>query len=278
MNATVARGENGRAASPHGTLVVQSHRTPLPYAWIERCLASVRVWCARHGYAYRFIGDELFARLPTALRDKTRKQLVVATDLARLLVLQEKLREGYHTVLWIDADVLVISPTLLVLPDTPCAVGREVWVQHDRHGRLRCYRKVHNAFLMFRRGDSFLDFYADTAARLLALNAGPMPPQFLGPKLLTALHSVACLPVLESAGMLSPLVIRDMLSGGGPALDLFMERSSSPAAAVNLCSSSCDSGQISARELETLIDHFWQRSRPFDGSGGRAPSSAWPER
>lgn len=236
------------------TLVIQSHRSPLPYPWIERCLESVRDWCAKRQCDYRFMGDELFDTVPHRLLRKTRTQKVVATDLARLLVLQDGLNEDYETVIWLDADFLIIDAAAFVIPELPYAVGREVWVQHDRHAKLKVYRKVHNAFLMFRKGNSFLDFYADTASRLLFLNHGEMPPQYIGPKLLTALHNVAILPVLETAGMLSPLVCKDIIHGGGAALDLFIEHSSQPVAAANLCSSSRERNEITDNEMEQLIN------------------------
>ena len=238
----------------HDTLVIQSHRAPLPSPWIERCLASVRDWCAVSRYDYRFMGDELFDGVPDALREKTHRQKVVATDLARLLMLQDALKEGYRTVIWLDADFLVFDAPAFAIPELPCAVGREVWVQHDRHGRLKVYTKVHNAFLMFRKGNSLLDFYTDTAQRLLSLNDGTMPAQYIGPKLLTALHNVAALPVLETAGMLSPLVCKDIIQGGGSALDRFIASSSQPVAAANLCASSCERDEVSDHEMEQLID------------------------
>lgn len=236
------------------TLVIQSHRSPLPYRWIDRCLESVRDWCVLRGAEYRFMGDELFDSVPESIREKTRSQPVIATDLARLHTLRNALNTGYDTVVWMDADVLILEPSAFALPDVPCAFGREVWVQHDRHGRLKSYKKIHNAFLMFTRGDSFLDFYADSAERLLRRNKGSVPAQFIGPKLLTALHNVVGLPVLESAGTLSPMVIRNILAGAGPALDLFVKRSPQPIAAANLCASSCDRGELSEREMESLID------------------------
>lgn len=236
------------------TLVIQSHRTPLPYPWVGRCLDSVRDWCARNRYDYRFLGDELFAGVPAALLEKTRTQRVIATDLARLRALQAARAEGYCTVVWLDADMLVFDPAAFMLPDTDYAVGRETWVQPDGRGRLRVYRKVHNAFLQFRQGAPFLDFYADTAERLLERNAGTMPPQFLGPKLLTALHNIVSLPVLESAGMLSPAVCRDLLQGEGAALDLFRQHSAAPVAAANLCISSCERGELSEGDMVCLVD------------------------
>lgn len=207
-----------------------------------------------NNYEYLFLGDELFDCLPADLLDKTRHQKVVASDLARLFVLKDSLNRGYETVIWLDADFLIFNPAEFAVPDQPYAVGREVWVQNDRHGKLKVFKKVHNAFLMFRQGNSFLDFYSETAERLLSLNQGTMPPQFIGPKLLTALHNIAILPVMESAGMLSPAVIKDVLSGQGMALDLFNSHSPEPLVAANLCASSCEKDELSVMEMEQVID------------------------
>lgn len=236
------------------TLVIQSHRTPLLYPWIESCLASVRDWCALNGYEYRYMGEELFDAVPDVLLEKTRQQRVIASDLARLLVLQEALSSGYEAAIWLDADFLIFNPTEFVLSESPYSVGREVWVQHDKHSGLKVYKKVHNAFLLFRQGNPFLDYYADAAQRVLLLNEGTMPPQFIGPKLLTALDNIAKLPVMETAGMLSPMVVKDILEGGGTALNLFVENSPKPIAGANLCISSCERKEVSHKELGQLIE------------------------
>jgi hypothetical protein len=203
-------------------------------------------------YEYRFIGDELFENVPDDLLEKTQQQKVIATDLARLLMLQDALQK-YEIVIWLDADFLIFKPDGFILPETSYAVGREVWVQQDKQGKLKAYKKVHNAFLMFRAGNSFLEFYADTAERLVNDNVGTMPPQFIGPKLLTALHNVTKLPVMESAGMLSPLVIKDMIRGEGPALDLFTKNSPAAITGANLCISSCDNNEVTDQEMMQLI-------------------------
>jgi hypothetical protein len=136
-------------------------------------------------------------------------------------------------------------------------------VQQDSKKALKVYKKVHNAFLLVRQGNSLLDFYADTAERLLRQNEGSMPPQFIGPKLLTALHNVANLPVMESAGMLSPPVVKDIIQGDGPALDLFISNSSQSIAAANLCSSSVDNNQLTDAELDELINVLMERGTVF---------------
>ena len=236
------------------TLVIQSHRSPLPYGWIQQCLESVKAWSEGNNYEYRFMGDELFDAIEHGLMRKIAQQRVIASDLARLLVMQEMLQAGYLRVVWLDADFLIFDPAKFLLPGGECAIGREVWVQKDKHGKLKAYKKVHNALLMFKRGNSLLDFYTDTAKRLLIQNTGSMPPQFIGPKLLTAIHNVAMLPVMETAAMLSPMVIHDLLQGHGAALELFRQHSAVLPAGANLCASSFDSNALSDIELQQLID------------------------
>ncbi len=235
------------------TLIVQSHSATLPYNWIESCLQSVRDWSDMNQYEYRFIDDALFGLLPEEIRIKTRHQKVIASDLARLLLIKNCLTEGYEKVIWLDADFLIFNPVEFKLPDFSYSVGREVWVQNDKQGNLKIYKKVHNAFLMFTKNNSFLDFYIETANRLLIRNEGTIPAQFIGPKLLTAIHNIAMLPVMESANMLSPLVIKDILGGAGAALELFQKHSPQPMTGANLCISSCARDEVSPEEIQQLI-------------------------
>jgi hypothetical protein len=235
------------------SIVLQSHRDPLPHAWLKPCLQSVRDWATHNDYTYRFVGDELFDGLDASILRKTGLQIVIATDLARLIWMRRLLDEGYQQVIWCDADFLIFAPERFKLLDESCAVGREVWIQHDEGGRLKAYRKVHNAFLMFRQGSALLDFYIETASRLLARNQGGMPPQFIGPKLLTALHNVAQFPVQEDAAMFSPLLIEDQLKGGGEPSALFTRKSACLPSAANLCCSSVDRGEIDDARMSEVI-------------------------
>ncbi len=239
------------------TIVLQSHRQPLPDTWISECINSVKHWCELNEFNYQFIGDELFDYLPESLLKKTQHQLIVATDLARLKLLQHYLTKNYQTVIWCDADFLIFSPTLFKLPTSSYALGREVWIQEDKSNpkKLVAKCKVHNAFMMFRRNNSFLDFYSETAERLLHLNNGNIPPQFIGPKLLTAIHNISYCPVLETAGMLSPLVIKDIANNGGEALSLFLEKSPELITAANLCSSLFKTKGTNKIEIEQCIQN-----------------------
>ncbi len=239
------------------TLVIQSHREPMPHAWLEPCLASVRAWARQRGHDYRFVGDELFDLLDPEVRDRARAQPVVATDLARLAWLGRALADGYACAIWCDADFLIFDPAAFVPPATSYALGREVWVQAGDGRGLKVYRKVHNAFLLFRAGNPFLDFYADSATRLVRLNRGRMPPQFVGPKLLTALANLVQCPVMERAGMLSPPVLDDIFAGGGAALELMLARSAEVPAGANLSASlvSADADARMHAIVERLLGH-----------------------
>jgi len=240
------------------TLVLQSHRQPLPAKWIQTCLDSVKNWAEINNFDYKLIGDELFDYVSDSILRKTKSQLVIATDLARLKAIKSYLAEGYDIVVWCDADFVIFNPNEFKLPDENYVVGREIWIQYanDNPKKLTAYVKVHNAFMMYREGNSFLEFYVDTAERLLISNKGSMSPQFIGPKLLTAIHNIAQCPVIETAGMLSPLVVKDIANDGGLALELFQKKSSLPIAAANLCGSMYEKGDVSEYDIDQCIDRL----------------------
>lgn len=251
------------------TQVIQSHRQPLPATWYQPCIDSVRQWSELHGYEYRWLGDELFDLLPVELRRKTAAQPVVASDMARLAAMREALSAGYERVVWFDADTLVIAPEQLQLPEADHAFGREVWVQHSMRGvekvtadvspdRLRIYDKIHNAFMCFSAGNPFLEFYLYAAQRLVTGHQGPMVSQLVGPKFLATLNNLLQLPVLESAGVLCPLVLKDLLAGSadGAALQLFRRHSRVTPAALNLCGSMVADGSVDDADMAALVERL----------------------
>lgn len=235
-------------------LVIQSHRLPLPFPWMQRCIDSVRAWAEARGFEHRFVDDAIFAPVPDWLLEKAAGRRVVASDYARLLALREALAEGYEAALWCDADFLVFAPDRLELPSDGYALGREIWIQRDRGKAPRANVKVHNAFMLFRRGNPFLDFYLHAAERMLRAHHGPMVPQLIGPKFLTAIHNIVQFPVAESAGVLSPAVGSDLCGGGGPSLELFRRTVRTNPGGVNLCASLAGTAGVDDEAFSLLID------------------------
>lgn len=247
-------------------MVLQSCPAGERSGWLAPCLMSVEAWAVKAGFGYRWLGDEIFDLLPRDLLPSGRISKVIASDLARLLWARELLlQSAVPQVLWLDADVLIFRPEAMELPQADYAVGREHWVEETSKGRFRVRTKVHNAALLFRADsagrNSLLDFYIDTATRMLRVHSAGMPPQFIGPKLLTALHNVAQFPVLESVGMVSPALARAMLSSvehmpparGESALDCYRRKCHRPLAAANLCRSSVGSGDLSQQDMQDLV-------------------------
>lgn len=248
------------------TIVLQSHTQPLPAGWIQRCIKTVNQWAIDNHFDYKFYDDAIFEFIRPCLRQKLSQKKVIASDIARLYLLKHYLEKNYETVIWCDADFLIFRPDRFKPIDESYALGREVWIQLAKSGsRPVSHVKVHNAYLMFRNNNSFLDFYIETAERLLTMNTGSMPPQYIGPKLLTALHNVIQCPVAESAAMFSPLVIKDIIYGSKTALPLFQKKSRYPIDAANLCASLYVRNKISDDQMNICIDLLLTKNtRLFD--------------
>ena len=196
------------------------------------------------------MGDELFDLVAPSLLARIGAQRVIATGLARLHALEGLLAEGFDRAVWVDADVLMLEPVLLT--EGGALFGREIWIQLEGR-RTRVHRKIHNSFMAFRSGDPVLPFYRYAAQRILARHHGPMAPQLIGPKLLSLLHNASGFGVIESAGMLSPSVARDLLAGGGPSLARFRRESADPGA-VNLCGSLVGREGLDHADVARLVD------------------------
>jgi hypothetical protein len=216
------------------------------------CLESVHGWAQKQGHQYRFVGDEIFERVPRWYRDKVGGKLPVATDYGRLILIQEALKEGFDTVIWLDADVLVFDPSLYISFEGSCAFGQEVWVQAEGDG-YTAHRNVHNAFCAFRQNSVTLPFLLETMESLIRrVDPNHLAPQLVGPKLLTALHSLCDFSLVPEVGALSPSVVADIVIGKGAALDMLRRRSEVKPKAVNLCASLIETPQAE-KVIEVLL-------------------------
>jgi len=238
------------------TLVIQSCSVLQRQGWQGVCLQTAQAWAAQQGHDYRFIGDEIFDLVPTWYMDKVGTKLPVATDYARLLLLQQALKEGYGQVLWLDADVVVFDPALQLEFAGTCAFGQEGWVQPGKRG-FELRRNVSNALCVFRQGCVVLPFLLHTVASLVhRVDAAHIAPQFVGPKLLNALHPLCNFALLPQVGALSPPVVDELYRGEGPALALLRAGCAKPLQAANVCASLVDA-ESAAAVVATLAGRGW---------------------
>ena len=219
------------------TLVLQSFRADNCPAWIEQCLESVQGWCLKHDYNWHFLGDEIFDLVPGWYMDKTGKG-PIAADYARLVAMRSLLAEKEaDQVIWLDADVYVLDDSMMLSSEKSCAFGFEVWIQQEGK-TLRARKNVHNAVCLFKPGCVVLPFLIETVASIIRrANPESIAPQMVGPKLLSALHSLHDFALLPQVGALSPEVAADVINSGGPALDMLLNKSGEKLQAINLCAS-----------------------------------------
>lgn len=234
------------------TVIIQSCSETQLEGWMGQCVASVQGWADTQGHDYHFVGDEIFNLVPDWYREKVGRKLPVATDYARLQLIQLALQEGYERAIWLDADVLVFDRSLDLRHEGSCAFGQEVWIQ-EHEGQLAARRNVHNAVAAFRKDCVVLPFLIHTIESLIRrVHPEHVAPQMVGPKLLGALHSICAFDLLPEVGALSPLVVRDICAGKGSALDLLRRKSEVKPKAVNLCASLIDE-DAAAQVIEILL-------------------------
>ncbi|MBX3118690.1 MAG: hypothetical protein KF784_06465 [Fimbriimonadaceae bacterium] len=218
------------------TVVYQSYRTFDVPLFIADCLDSVRAWADQSGFEYRFYDDDLFDRVPDWFKEKVRHDKLPMSDLARLILARELLEEGFERAVWADADLLVLKPDSLTVPDAPCFVCKEVWIDRSPAGRPIAVQKVNNAFMGFTRQQHVLEFLTECCLRH-AEAAKTIAKIEFGPDLLTHLDRFAHFPRAESVALLSPLVIMDLIQGGGPWWSLYAQEFGRSFSAINLCGS-----------------------------------------
>ena len=204
-------------------LVIQSAAEQAP-AWQKRCMGSVQKWATSRGYAYRFLGDELFEQVPDWHIEKVRGRMPIAADLGRLQWIERLLSEGYSWVLWFDAGMLVFAPSRLdIALGESCIFGQEHWVQAKANnvshatsiGSVRWWCAKHSQCLCgFSPG---LSGTTVSCRSYLAHDETGRPRPYCaandGTELLSSLHSLAAFDHVAEVGALSPDVLRQIATG-----------------------------------------------------------------
>lgn len=224
---------------PSQTLVLQSYRRHNVAPWIDRCMTSVRAWADAAGHPYEFVDDSLFDLLPGWFRDRCAKELLPQTDLARLLLMRERLRAGHPRVIWLDADIHVFAPHNMRMDNGhDYALCLENWMSKGDDGQVRMSTRINNAAMVMAQGNPVLDFLIH-ACEEIARNTAPgsITKLEFGPRLLSRLASVVPLHVVREVVMISPGVLLRVARADHQALDFIARAHQVPVAAANLCGS-----------------------------------------
>lgn len=267
-------------------LVYQSYDTHRGFTWVKLCVESVRAWAHSRGYDYDAITGPLDPWVPTWYAERARSaprgECGVA-DLARLEMARSYLGRGYGHVLWVDADVLVFDPEGMDVPlPEQYAFCKEVWTERfsfrgavdDAARRVglvrddRALARVNNSVSVFAAGSSFLGFYIDACRQIVRQAGDRLTAIDVGTRFLTRLYHAVPFPLVTSVGILSPVVLRDVARGGGPASRRYVRAHGHPLAAANLCLSYLGTREqgitMDDRLYETAVGRLLQsRGRPI---------------
>lgn len=247
------------------TVVYQSYRTFDVPSIISKCMPTVRDWAEKQGYEYRFFDDILFDKVPDWFKDRVHHEKLPMSDLGRLIIARELLAEGFDRVVWVDADLYVLKPGELSIPEAPYFVCKEVWVERSSTGFPVAIRKVNNAFMGFTQNQPVLDVLIEACLRHAQETKSKLPNIEFGPNLLTTLDTFLHFPRVTNVALLSPLTIVDLLQGGGPCWSIYANAFGKEYAAINLCSSYLNDPSQGVRITEAMFDKVIETlQRPLD--------------
>lgn len=253
--------------------VFQSYRTTNVAGWITRCMGTVSSWAREQGYDYRFLGDEFFDCLPGWYRDACKGHKWPMSDLARLLTARTLLEGGYDRVIWFDADLVVFRLQSLRIDTTPeFAFCREPWLGR-RENPVKAILRGRGGFGGLFSGDNWRGYYTVTNVNNALFCAGrgwlldhyiesvlyagrfldKLPPQHMGPDMLTAFQKALRYPLIHHVGSFSDLIIRELAAGRPRIPRAYAQLAGEPLFAANLCGSENIGAEHYAAAIENLI-------------------------
>src|SRR6476646_4338404 len=96
-------------------------------------MRSTREWAAAKSFEYRFFDDAFFDFCPEWYRQRVERNILLMSDLARLLAARRLLEEGFERAIWVDADLLVFSPSAFEpWAGETFGFNTELWVNREQ--------------------------------------------------------------------------------------------------------------------------------------------------
>lgn len=198
-------------------------------------MESVKSWSDSRGWDYEFLGDEILELIPDDYRKKSRGEIHLLMDLARLIQAKKYL-STYERVVWVDADVLIFDPDAFLNSLSPSfAFSHEVWYKKDNKSPVKVVKRhINNAVCCFARPDPKLNFFIDATYRRVMDNKD-LRHFDAGTSLLTGLNDVYLLPQFLNLGLFSPDLIDAILNKREEEVSWYASQLPAPIQAVNLC-------------------------------------------
>jgi hypothetical protein len=236
-------------------------------------MGTVSSWARDQGHDYRFLGDEFFDCVPGWYRDACRGHKWPLSDLARMITAQTLLAEGYDRVLWFDADLVVFRPQSLRIDLEPeFSFCREPWLGR-RENPVRAIVRGRGSINLLFSGESWRGYYTvvNVNNALFCVGRGWMldhyiesilhagrflhelPPQHMGPDILTAFQKALRYPLVHNVGSFSDLIIRDLAVGHTRIPRAYSLLAGEPLYGANLCGSENIGVHHYAGAVENLI-------------------------
>lgn len=228
---------NGWFVKPTTVILQVYESTDLPI-WIERCIGTVKQWSEAKGFAYKFLREGFFSRSPDWFRERCGAQTGPVTDLSRVLLMQDLFDEGYETVIWIDADVLIFdAPTFKIEITKGFLAIYEVTLHVRTNGEVNVTGPtVNGAVLGAVRDHPVLNFYRHAIEETVRnFPHHEIPRTVAGPTLLTRIAQIVPLECITTVGLFTPAMLQEIAQGGDRLCRIFSERFGYAVAAANLC-------------------------------------------
>lgn len=250
----------------HPAIVIQS-APEVHGAWIDECMLTVEKWSAANDCTYDQIRDaDFLGSVPGWVRSKCTTWINPVTDLARLLVAEQLLKD-FHQVIWIDADVVVWAPGNLRPPrGADASFASERWMERWPEGSLRFRDNVANYFCAFRRGGTFLTRHIDDVLDAIDTSPSPMKLGVAGTTLLTERYDRGQFNLVSNVANISPVLAEAIVRRSTLDLEAYEVGLTEPIAAANLCLSHSErpfQGKPAQPGLtRTLLDTLSEFTRP----------------
>jgi len=179
----------------------------------------------------------MFTYAPDWYREKVQDQVLLVSDLTRLVIGKELLDEGYERVIWMDADLLVFDPAQFEIEvKEQYAFCYETWVDVNEQQTLQANWRVNNSVSVFCKGNSMLDFYIQACQDIVQKKTN-FGPWYIGTVFLTMLRRIYPFELLKNVATISPFLMHAILQDKKPARELFAKVQGHPVYAGNLCGS-----------------------------------------